>query len=78
MTAPPMADGCIGADLVCSKKSLLALSYSILDAARHPPKEVVGHRVTHKKMQIGTVVRQSQGLTALVLRKNPHGADQTF
>ena len=31
MTPPPLAP-----TLVCSKKSLLALSYSILDAARQP------------------------------------------
>jgi hypothetical protein len=54
--------------LVCSKKSLLALSYSILDAARHPSQG--GCSASSERQENanrGTVVAQSHGANRVAL-----------
>ena len=54
--------------LVCSKKSLLALSYSVLDAARHPSQGgCCAPSDTQENANKGTVVAQSQGVNPVAL-----------
>jgi hypothetical protein len=54
--------------LVCSKKSLLALSYSVLDAARHPSQGGCWTlSETQENANRGTVVAQSKGVNRVAL-----------
>ena len=54
--------------MVCSKKSLLALSYSILDAARQPSQGGCwASSETQENANKGSVAAQSQGVSPVAL-----------
>jgi hypothetical protein len=58
---PPRASRCIGADAGLQQKTLFALSYSVLDAARHPSQGgCCAPSDTQENAKKGSVVAQSQ------------------